>query len=1322
MKRNRKRFLSAVTAMLLVVAMCIQPVAGAEDFSFSIDIGDGMDTGMGDGTQSGQGTEEVPDAGAGQEMGEIPGSGQGTGETPDTGTGQGTEEAPDAGTDQGTDSGEEVPEFGSGSESEPEIQWGDDSEIAEEITVAAFDELAEEVKNREVTTGTPLEELGLPEALGISEIRAEASEAQPGMVENITWKADPENPVNQEHGVTEYLPDQEGVTVFTPVLPQNYVLAEGVALPEITVQVKKQEILIAEFDPLDAEIQRQRVKPGTALEALNLPTALGASSVEKEGAMPQSITVENVTWKVDPEQEINKKRGVTEYQPDKEEYTVFTAVLPENYTVLEDVKLPEIIMEVSSLSAGVGYSANLEGTGDPTAFAMKNKLQNGFDTITEDDGINRPDHPVNKEDFKWSQQVFFGKDYQGEPQKWWVTGTDPANPENLVLFASDTLLKPMQFDEDIWVRYYFQVDSNGKYHFGTWENSNLRNALITAKTDEKLFSLTEQNLMLPSNIKTLDRAALFRMEHPDMPVDAWNQLTEQGLGWEYYTIFKPLGASPDEIHYAMEEDLYYETEDVLYAPYGEHEYAFPTVGSGYGTRASTGRGNAISGSFFAENIQSNQGKSGNGKEAMPFWLRTPGTDYAQSDSGVGAEWHEAGRDSALLAGNFNQDSGGNTGTGIVIAYDPETQHGGNQQDLYTNKEYAVQPAFQLDTTNVLFGSVAEAAVKHATEVANGDALAVSDAMTLRYDAKGSLGTATVTESKPDRNGKQHQQVEIKGAPNGTYLVVQNIMDGWDAGAWAIPVKGDTTVNLSDVTIGDQTVQEAIDSYEKDDEDGLNWGSDGFPSQYRIWLEKTEDEVTKASLAEYRVSVEGNEHITVNYEGETTAAHFSVQDLKPKSTYDPDNGYGQSQDTWIWEQEAKAVICTAEEGYYFPSDYLNKNNIEARKYGVEAAISEDGKTLTVTFDHDIEEEIFYLYAPYAARTIVLPTPEKIPQNLTISKTVVEDGAAAEEISSKAASEGFNFTLSLKDEGGNPLEDQQLEITDIDGTTGTMSLKDGSAAFTLAHGQKITVTGLPNGITYEITETPVEQYSPQYEISYQNADHTKSGEIISSESSSGDAEASNTAEAQEVSAQGETGVQKGATATGTIPKGQDVTVAYTNTYTPGYPVSFTKVDKDTKAPLKEVEFKLYTCSNTQPDHTHSELAGEDSIKAGCWKPIQTEGQDREYISDSNGKVDLGILETGEYMLQETKTVSGYVLPKGQWLMTVADKGTVSFQRKGDDTTPDFEQKDGSWILPNTKKVTEPLPETGGSGTGMLYLSAMLILALTGSSFLYRKNKNQ
>lgn len=1327
MKRNRKRFISAVTAMILVVAMCIQPVAGAEDFSFSVDIGDGMDAGTGEGTQTDQGIENIPGAG----------TDQGTGEIPDTGAGQGTGENPDA----GTDSGEEAPEFGSGSEAEPEIDWGDGSEVAEEITVVSFDELAEEVKNRETATGTPLEELGLPDSLGVSEIRAEASEAQPGTVENITWKVDPENPVNKEHAVTEYLPDQEGITVFTPVLPQNYVLAEGAVLPEIRVQVKKQEekkqVILTAFDALDTEVERQEAEPGTTQEELNLPTSLSASSIEQEGAEPLSVTVENVTWKVDPEQEINKKWEVTEYQPEKEGYTVFTAVLPENYTVAENVKLPEITVEVRSRSTVSTYASREGDIEEATAFAMQDKLLNGFDTIA----TGASDETILEDlkgGFRASQQVFFGKDYQGEAQKWWITGTDPANSGNLVLFASDTLLAPMKFRDGDWESTKFPyetVDGREEYKFGTWKSSSVRKALENASNDPNLFSEAEKKLMVKSTIETLSRATLFKTEHPDMKLDDWDEFKpDVGTGtlfdWKYYTIFPKIDTDEERsnIHYAQKPELYYETEDILYAPYGEKEYAFPTVGSGHGTRASRNKGNAISRSFLIENQQSNQDKSGNGDEKMPFWLRSPGTYYTNNDN-TGPQWHEIGRDCALLAGNFNDDNGDNSRSNIVIAHDFNSVEG---QNLYANKEYAVQPAFQLDTSNVLFGSSAEAAANHAEEVKNGAALDVNEAMTLRYkDTEGELGTATVIESEPDENGNQHQQVEVKGAPEGTYLVVQDIFNGYNAGAWAIPVQGNMTISLDKVFIGDsgESVQDVIDA-----EQEFELGNDGFPTEYRIWLEKTEDGITKATLADYRVSVSGGKLIEISCEGETVDqnTNTSTQNFHAKSTYKPEKGYDDGE-TWIWEEDAKTVTCTAKEGYYFPQDYLEKHGLDQRKYGVWAKISEDRKTLTVTFESDEQsfpedDAIFYFYAPYAARTIVLPTPEKIPQDLTISKTVVKDGAdTAEEISSKAAAEKFNFTLSLKDESGKPLGNQELEITDINGKPGMLQLKDSSATFILSHNQQITVKNLPNGITYKITETPVEHYSPQYEITETDADHTKPREAISSESSPGDAEteSSNIAGSQENSAsvQGKAGIQQGNIATGKILLGKDVTVAYTNTYTPGYQVSFTKVDKETNKPLDGVKFKLYSCSNTDQGHTHNDLAGEDSGQNNCWKPIQTEGQDREYISVSNGKVDLGILEAGEYMLQETATVSGYVLPKGQWLLEVKDGGDISFTTKGDEKTPGFEeQQDRGWILPNVKKITAPLPGTGGSGTGMLYLSAMLILALTGSSFLYRRNKKQ
>ncbi len=49
-------------------------------------------------------------------------------------------------------------------------------------------------------------------------------------IECIAWKSDP-----------EYDKDTEGIYLFTPILPERYVLAEGVCLPEITVTVESED-------------------------------------------------------------------------------------------------------------------------------------------------------------------------------------------------------------------------------------------------------------------------------------------------------------------------------------------------------------------------------------------------------------------------------------------------------------------------------------------------------------------------------------------------------------------------------------------------------------------------------------------------------------------------------------------------------------------------------------------------------------------------------------------------------------------------------------------------------------------------------------------------------------------------------------------------------------------------------------------------------------------------------------------------------------------------------------------------------------------------
>ena len=70
------------------------------------------------------------------------------------------------------------------------------------------------------------------------------------------------------------------------------------------------------------------------------------------------------------------------------------------------------------------------------------------------------------------------------------------------------------------------------------------------------------------------------------------------------------------------------------------------------------------------------------------------------------------------------------------------------------------------------------------------------------------------------------------------------------------------------------------------------------------------------------------------------------------------------------------------------------------------------------------------------------------SLTVSKKVAGNGGDT--------SKAFTFTVTLND-------------TSINGTFGDMEFKNGVATFTLKHNESKTATGLPNGITYTVTES-------------------------------------------------------------------------------------------------------------------------------------------------------------------------------------------------------------------------------------------------------------
>lgn len=169
---------------------------------------------------------------------------------------------------------------------------------------------------------------------------------------------------------------------------------------------------------------------------------------------------------------------------------------------------------------------------------------------------------------------------------------------------------------------------------------------------------------------------------------------------------------------------------------------------------------------------------------------------------------------------------------------------------------AAVPAFKLDLSSVLFASAASAAASTGTTV--------DDAFTLRYEST-DLGIAAINPGQT--------YVAVKGAPSGTYLVVQN-----DSGAWARAVSGDVTVAAGEIDPG-------LSSF----------------ADCKVWLEITDsDRITKATLA-------------------TILAEYQVT-ITPGGNMTRTAGSGDAVQTALSGFAIADIVYEADAGYFFPTDY------------------------------------------------------------------------------------------------------------------------------------------------------------------------------------------------------------------------------------------------------------------------------------------------------------------------------------------------------------------------------------------------------------------
>ncbi|MEG2449726.1 MAG: SpaA isopeptide-forming pilin-related protein, partial [Eubacterium sp.] len=151
----------------------------------------------------------------------------------------------------------------------------------------------------------------------------------------------------------------------------------------------------------------------------------------------------------------------------------------------------------------------------------------------------------------------------------------------------------------------------------------------------------------------------------------------------------------------------------------------------------------------------------------------------------------------------------------------------------------------------------------------------------------------------------------------------------------------------------------------------------------------------------------------------------------------------------------------------------------------------------------------------------------------------------------------------------------------------------------------------------------------------------------------------------------------------------------------PFQFVKVDAETKLPMKGVTFVLYRCD---VKHPHYDM--QDDKNKACWQTVVG-----TQISGGDGKIDFSDLYAGDYQLVETKTVSGYAKPRGQWRVKIDPEGneTVIITIKG--AAPAFTKDSDVLRVSNQKNYK--LPFTGGSGVyrSVLMLAGIALILLAG-----------
>ena len=255
--------------------------------------GDGTEGGIGGAGESGDETDESgnPEEGADYGSGDAGNAGEGT----EGGSGN------DGNTDEGN-SGAGEPD-GDSSDSEPETQ-NDNAPADDESGAEDADETAKAYDGvLTVQRGVFDMPVYMAEPEASAEPQTMERKEESVMIKGVTWQSEP-----------AYDGNVEGTYVFTAILPEGYVLTEGVSLPQITVTVQGTDPVVLELltriaalpeaeeylaDEPDVEEEYEawmdKLSAYTA-EALDLWEMYEALTEEQRAQIPTEVLVKLAAW------------------------------------------------------------------------------------------------------------------------------------------------------------------------------------------------------------------------------------------------------------------------------------------------------------------------------------------------------------------------------------------------------------------------------------------------------------------------------------------------------------------------------------------------------------------------------------------------------------------------------------------------------------------------------------------------------------------------------------------------------------------------------------------------------------------------------------------------------------------------------------------------------------------------------------------------------------------------------------------------------------------------------------------------------------------